>query len=94
MADSVGELLKGLGETPDEIAAFLRGQGIRGMRTQGLFCPVANYLTGCGYWFVMVASHVIAALEQGSETERVRTPPGVLEFIARFDRGEYPDLCS
>ena len=90
----VGELLKSLGDTADEVAGGLRQRGIKGAKDDGCCCPIANLIKAefpeardgkwsddDGAWFVCESY--------------VRTPDGVLrtrataigEFIEAFDEG-------
>ncbi len=43
-----------LGADADAVATTLRDKGIRGMRTANTSCPIANYLTSCGFHGVKV----------------------------------------
>lgn len=46
--------LTALGETSDAVARTLIDKGIRGNRQAATICPVANYLTSCGFHGVRV----------------------------------------
>jgi hypothetical protein len=89
MADSLAALLDGLGQTADEVAEFLQGQGCMGIRGHPHLCPVAHYLARMHGEHCAVASHIVV-----NETHRavVDTPPAVRDFIVRFDAGDYPEL--
>jgi hypothetical protein len=81
--------LQALGSA-NQIAQFLSGEGITGVRTLLNSCPIANYLkreTGAekvrvnGFW---------AENEERLTMYRDGTP--IPAFIARFDAGLYPEL--
>ncbi len=88
--------LLALGNTPDEVAASLDAEGIKGLRFRAQDCPIANYLrhiypeaTTC-----LVGSDratvKVDVYEDNSES--VQLPEAVIHFIADFDLGKYPNL--
>ncbi len=74
---------------PDAVADLLRREGIRGRRKEACDCPLARLLAariGCrtvsvSYDFCWEQPGVFLGLG-----------PSVGQFLARFDRGIYPDL--
>ncbi len=76
---------------PDGIAAHLLARGIRGRRGSACVCPLAAYLTSLGFGDPTVSVLGIGALIDGKHR---RTPirSAALEFIRRFDSGEWPEL--
>ena len=90
MADKALDLLRALGDTPDEIAAFLEGQGFKGVQYQPHNCPVSNYMKEAGFTGVVTTwggnffSH--------EETCVQYRPAG--RFAQAFDQGKYPQLIK
>lgn len=90
---TLAEALAALPTTADGIATQLRNKGIQGVRTDSCNCPITNYLTSLGFGLVDVDPGLIEA-EGGDGFEVEVTPPGISEFIVRFDGGEWPELVS
>ena len=97
--DQVLVSLKRLGKSPDDIAASLRAMGVRGKNTQlqlyaGIRCPLEAYLDAEGFDVWHVGSNVLYTRPNTKNGEAAALPPACVEFVKRFDRGQYPDLCS
>lgn len=82
--------LESLGCTADEVAKRLLELGITGARFNKICCPVANYLTRLhpDYHFRVVPTRVEV------DGLRVPTTDAVMDFVARFDKGQFPDLVG
>jgi hypothetical protein len=85
-----------LGNTPDEVAEAIRARNIRGVRnTVRMLNPIVRYAHS---WITRPYSidllqgdrlHIVYA---NGEMSEVDVPKPVLEFLAQFHRGQYPDL--
>lgn len=89
MADSLSDLLNGMGNTAPAIAAFLEGQGIRGVLKELYACPIAIYLRNQG-----CKNPAVTRTSISTDTESVRPPNAVRRFILLFDAGDFPQLVS
>lgn len=83
------EALAELGNTADEIAAALVAKNMRGHRKSGTCCPIATYLSAT-FDTPEVTENSIAIGRR--EQPWIHTPLHVVEFITRFDGGEWPEL--
>ena len=83
------EDLKALGNTPHDIAVNLFLKGITGYIGDPCQCPIANYLTGCGYNNVEVKHRSVS-----TEKCSCLIPDSMVEFISKFDDGIYPKLLA
>lgn len=93
MADSILELLNGLGQSSDEVAAYLLGQGYKGTHGAG-FCPVAVCLVQSGLCkAATVSGPVVNYVDSQGRPHRIATPQAVGTFVMRFDNGQFPALC-
>lgn len=90
-AAELAAALAALGGTPDAVAATLRAAGVTGEPSCPRRCVVAEWLrVRLGlYGRPSVGRHVASV---GVVT--VRHPAALLEFLRRFDRGDYPDLLA
>lgn len=79
---------------PEQIALFLAGQGIKGVRTSNSSCPVANYIRREIDYVPMVSvgtRHMGAgAGADWDSVDFVNTP--LERFIRGFDSGRFPEL--
>lgn len=91
---SLAEALAALPDTADGIAAHLTAKGIRGVPADSYCCPVANYLTGAGFWAASVGDIRIEVVDDDSGSEEAVTPKPVADFLRRFDSREWPELVS
>jgi hypothetical protein len=98
--DDAGELealdvaLRMLGDEP---APKLERLGIRGDRNDGFACPLAEYLTACGFGEVFVpGSEDIMLYHEPLTTNvasvRLNAFSSVVEFLDAFDGGLLPEL--
>ena len=87
--DNIQDILAGMGNTPDEIAAFLGGQGIRGRLGHFRQCPVACYLQRVGLDYGVMSK---LAWPLSNHKPGIALPFAVENFIYRFDKGQYPEL--
>lgn len=81
-----------LGTTPDEIAAFLEGQGIKGVPESAYNCPVATYLNQIFPENCIGVRTYASALTVDGLHEEIEHPTAVKAFISRFDCGDYRNL--
>lgn len=96
-AEKVARVLRELPRDPDEIAAFLHGQGITGERGCPESCVLANFFrvayglrvsVSPSYW-----SQIVPIAFPGTDPYKNQNMPRhVAAFLYRFDRGEYPEL--
>jgi hypothetical protein len=85
------EALSWLGGTVEEVAEGLRARGIKGERHKGADrCPIANYLN---QWYseASVCTSMFITKEIGISRP---CPPVIGEFVARWDKREFPDLIA
>ncbi len=85
-------LLDDLGTTPEEIAAFLEGQGVTGVRRIPERCPVAVYLARAIGSRVFAGSGRIQVMDE--ERFEIATPRPVANFIWAFDGGQFRALLT
>jgi hypothetical protein len=76
-------------ESPDAIAKFLVGEGIKGRQGLANVCPVAQYLRRETGQSCMVR---VSTYGPGGLGLNYRTPEVVGVFINEFDSSMYPDL--
>lgn len=94
--DEVVRLLETLGDDPDQVAATLREEEIRGLSGSVVAHPVCRWLTRqdpelC----VVLAPGTVQVLPGGDGTRHgvvVPLPPAVRGFIQHFGEGKHPDL--
>ena len=88
-------MLEQLGSTPDEVAASLKSRGIRGVRnTVRLLNPIVRYVE------TLVTDFRDIDLQTGQlritllDGRKIVSPlpQAVTDFLAAFNRGDYPDL--
>lgn len=100
----LSEYLASLGKTPDEVANSLRQQGVKGLVQSSYYCPILNgiYKACPNYWSGLRISNGVkidghwsyyASLNDSQICDPVLPQP-VMDFIGRFDSGEYPDLVA
>jgi hypothetical protein len=87
--EKVARLLADLPEASDDIAAMFLAQGYFGMRIHFRRCPLAVFLMRNGVDRVSVNNQGVYLKNTASA---IRHPPGVSEFVYRFDHYEYPQL--
>lgn len=81
-------LIEQLGDDPLVMAAKLEELGIRGVRSNGEKCPLANYLRRNGYTSLMVGDTEIFL----DEVVNCELPEAAEEFVEFFDGGHFPQL--
>lgn len=91
--DLLRQQLAELGATGGEVAAKLAELGIKGKPRAACECPMAAYLESLGYAFGVVSQARIEACPRHEPRgAMIKTPRAIVEFIAGFDRGSYPEL--
>src|SRR5205823_9289092 len=97
LSDNVAKLLAELGHTPDEVATSLRAASVQGIRNAARYLnPIVRWVIGRTQTKpfdvdVMRGDRLGVRLPDGSRVE-VALPAAVLQFIAAFDQGRYPEL--
>jgi len=86
--DAISRALWGLGTTPGQVAAKLKGLGCTGKPMCAVECPVAKYLKHRGITDVGVHAGGAELFYGGF----VEAPLAVREFVIAFDAGRYPEL--
>jgi hypothetical protein len=89
-------MLDGLGNTPDEVATFLRNREIKGIRnTTRLLNPIVRYahtvMTEAQSIDIIQGAKLRIIFGSGQTTE-VSVPQAVQEFLTLFHEGRYPEL--
>lgn len=80
-------------QTADEIANYLRNEGIQGGRNLAFRCPIANYMrTHTGRKHGVTQDDV--DMDTGDLYYKRENTPAIKEFIVRFDQGLYEDLID
>lgn len=94
MADSLQSLINSLPDTADGIAAYLEGQGIKGLQGLSGVCPLATLMRRNGFQFPKVAADIrnndMRSLDGVCEV--VEHTPATYAFMRRFDVGLFPQL--
>jgi hypothetical protein len=102
----VNEYLASLGASADEVAESLRKQGVKGKRRSACKCPILNgiYKAIPNYWsgleiygsatFSLARTPHYHATLRDSQIIDPTLPQAVMDFIANFDSGQYPELDS
>jgi hypothetical protein len=87
IAAQAAQLLAGLGDTPDEIAAMLLGAGYKGVQKDVFDCPCGTCLRDHFDVDVWVYEDTVKDFfnEAGHR-------PHVAAFVRAFDAGRYPEL--
>lgn len=92
----VEQFLHGLGKTADEVSARLQRCGWRGTRGSSIDCPIARAVRGFigpRPWLISVGTGTMMIFEEiGRAPFHVRIPEHVVDFIAKFDYGAWPEL--
>lgn len=93
--EKIISLLQEMGETSQQVADFLKQQGIKGKRYNavGMACPVKQYLTNKGLSDCSVEPNWVRLTNPfGLLLDWVLIPYAVANFIYDFDNGKYPEL--
>jgi hypothetical protein len=100
---NVSEYLMSLGATADAVADSLRAQGIKGIKVSTCAYPIVNaiYKACPDYWAGLRIYGSGSGDHRGYgatlDDDQIcdpQLPRPVQDFIARFDRGDYPDLIA
>jgi len=86
------QALSALGTDPKSVYHTLKNLGIRGIPTNPCHCPIAHYLTQCGFVNVVVSGQLVIHTCEGDKWEPLSM--AVIQFINNFDDGMYPDLLE
>ena len=82
----------------DDIARFLKDQGIVGVKGDPAACVISRYMVTMTGAQACVASPLTITVWEGPEYFDVvfasPASPAVAEFIRRFDDGAYPELVE
>jgi hypothetical protein len=85
-----------LGRTPEEVAESLRVRSIKGVRNTVRFLnPIVRYAHTCVgdvYGIDIIKGNSLRIIFADGRVSEVAVPEPVLEFLARFHRGVYPDM--
>lgn len=98
MGSKIDAFFASLGNTSDEVAASLLKLGALGKRRSECNCPVAQAfkLSGLGWPGLRIAGgpeHYWATYRDCQIMDPVLPKP-VIEFVRRFDAGEYQELVG
>jgi hypothetical protein len=89
-------MLEELGTTPDAVAEALCARGITGVRnTVRILNPIVRYVTTQlpdAQAIDLIQVDRLRIVFAPGETTEVPVPEPVLQFLAMFHRGAYPDL--
>ncbi len=107
LKERIEKMLAGLGDTADAVAESLRDKGIRGLRCQGEFCPIATLIrsefpeTEADEWGWVLQAHGYGPLDYYVDQGRLYMhgdvllhPEPVRQFIEAFDEHGYPDMAE
>lgn len=79
-------------QTPDELAEYFKSEDIQGTKATHENCPIAKWMTKTT-GMTSSAAHFILILDARSDFF-VSTPKVMLDFMALFDAGHYPELVE
>lgn len=92
LADVVGKL-EAMGSA-DQIALELEAQGIRARMSDGNSCAISEYVKrNVETSYVFTSSSFVSALVDGRGDSKP-LPRVARAFVARFDRGDFPNLVA
>ncbi len=80
-------------KSANQIADIMREWGIKGRPGTTHLCPLATIMHKIYGGDYIVGKEFIMR-RSGNKTERKPTPKGCVQFITKFDVGEYPDLMA
>lgn len=94
LKERIEQMLAGLGDTPEAVAASLGGRNITGFTGDCNHCPVAVLIVDefGGDW--KVTEYSVTDVTVTFPGGQVETPDSVCEFISRFDNYEFPELID
>jgi hypothetical protein len=99
------EFLASLGNTPDEVADWMRKNGIKGVKKNCRLCPVLNAIYsehGVDCWSGLIISGgskvgdswFYSSTYDDDQIMDPSLPQPVMDFVGRFDNDVYPDLVA
>jgi hypothetical protein len=96
LADVVEQLFFDLPDTPKEIAAVLKEQGVTGLPTHVGDCPIAEYIRAHveGVDLIDVGFVAVTVGTTYGFVHQIATPCNVIEFMKAFDAKRYKFLIS
>lgn len=99
LVQRITDLLAGLGDTPDAVAARLGEMGIRGVVKEPELCPIAMVVRTVDgadeVGYLNVCNSAMTLDDTAWEVpEPIELPPAVKAFVRAFDGGLYPDLIE
>ncbi len=91
-------ILEAMGDTPDAVANTLRVAGVRGVRNTVRFLnPVVRFVKARLAFDAMsldvIKGHTMRLRFLSGIKEDATLPQAVLDFLAAFNDGRYPDLA-
>lgn len=91
------ESLKSLGDTADEVTQALRKNGVKGVRNTVRFMnPVVRFvqtqLRDDALHMHVVLGDMLHLIFPNGQSQVIPLPRPVIDFLAAFNRGDYPDL--
>lgn len=96
------ELLQGLGETAEEVAANLQAKGIQGHALHARSCPISRFLKANGADGVATSPESVflyptdgdgnAKVDSDIDGITINQPKAIGDFICMFDNGKFPAL--
>ena len=93
-------------ENSGEIADFLKNQGVKGLKGHDEQCPIANWMNAqTGDAITVTGDYISKYFDYPADMpyeeyeiimdEVTRIPTeAIMEFIARFDQGDFPELIE
>lgn len=100
LSSKMERILADMGDSPESIAAFLEGQGIKAIRKSSTTCAVAQYMNRTlviNQGDMLSVDGRIVRIYRNTESgllivaDAVATQ-AIRNFIHNFDKGEYPQL--
>lgn len=88
------EFLQSLGNTKEEVAAYLKEKGFKGSPRHRHCCPIAVALRAEFHQIPTVTpgKSCLRATVNGGVTQEAYLPTACMAFVAAFDEREYPEL--
>lgn len=96
LASQADEILKGAGESPDQVAATLREQNVQGIRNAvRLLNPIVRFLKQSmpsSVLMDLMNPESLRMTRADGTREETPVPQPVVDFLAAFNEGKYPAL--
>ena len=83
-----------LGPTPRAIASKLKRLGFCGKRKRGDACCLHNYLKSKGFDVFVEPENLYLGGYDHSETDFIKLPKKIQDFLVEFDGGNFPHLIE